>query len=72
MQEQKKLNNYINKEKSKLDKGIVATPNSREYLDAFALANQGCNDVLLTQMAVNYGYSIALENIADELQFIYG
>ena len=66
------LQDYINKEMSKLDRGIVATPKSREYLDAFALANQGCNDILLTQLAVNYGYSIALENIADELQYING
>ena len=51
-----------------LDRGIVATPNSREDLDSFAKANGGSMDVLLVQMAVNYGYKIALENVQEELE----
>ena len=51
-----------------LDRGLVATPNSREDLDSFAKANGGSMDVLLVQMAVNYGYKIALENVQEELE----
>ena len=58
---------YIKQELSKLDRGIIATPASREYLDSFSKANNGCNDFLLTQMAMNYGYKLALENLQDEL-----
>ena len=51
-----------------LNKGLVATPNTREDLDAFAKANQGSMDILLMQMAINYGYKIALENVKEELE----
>jgi len=50
-----------------LDRGIVATPNSREDLEAFAKSNQGSMDILLMQMAINFGYKIALENVQEEL-----
>ena len=50
-----------------LNKGIVATPNSREDLEAFAKANHGSMSMLLMQMAVQYGYKIALENVQEEL-----
>ena len=50
-----------------LSRGIVATPNSREDLEQFAKANNGSMDILLMQMAINYGYKIALENIQEEL-----
>ena len=62
-----KIQDYIKDEISKLDRGIVATPGSREYLEAFCNANNGSNDFLLMQMAMNYGYKIALENVQDEL-----
>lgn len=51
-----------------LDRGIVATPNSREDLEAFAKANQGSMDILLMQMAMNFGYKMALENVQEELE----
>ena len=51
-----------------LSRGIVATPNSREDLEAFAKANQGSMDILLMQMAINFGYKIALENVKEELE----
>ena len=61
------IQDYIKDEMNKLDRGIVATPASREYLDSFSKANGGCNDFLLTQMAMNYAYKLALENLQDEL-----
>jgi hypothetical protein len=51
-----------------LNRGIVATPNSREDLESFAKANGGSMDILLMQMAINFGYKIALENVQEELQ----
>ena len=60
------IREYIKNEVAKLDKGIVATPN-REYLESFAKANQGSSDILLMQMAINFGYKIALENLENEL-----
>lgn len=51
-----------------LDRGLVATPSSRENLEAFAKANNGSMDILLMQMAINFGYKIALENVKEELE----
>jgi hypothetical protein len=51
-----------------LSRGIVATPNSREDLESFAKANGGSMDILLMQMAINFGYKIALENVKEELE----
>ena len=68
----KKVKKYIEKELKKMERGIVATPQSREYLESFAKANQGSMDVLLMQMGINFGYKIALENVADEIQAQYG
>jgi hypothetical protein len=61
------LKNYLQEQFKMLDRGIVATPNSREYLESFAKANQGSMDLLLMQMAMNYGYKIALENVEETL-----
>lgn len=58
-----KLEDYINKELASLDRGLVATPKTRDNLESFAKANQGSMDILLMQMAINYGYKIALENL---------
>lgn len=51
-----------------LDRGLVATPNTREDLEAFAKANGGSMDIILMQMAINFGYKIALENVQEKLQ----
>ena len=51
-----------------LNRGIVATPKTREDLEYFAKANQGSMDIVLMQMAINFGYKIALENIQEELE----
>ena len=63
----KKLNEYFASEFKMLDRGIVATPDSREYLESFAKANQGSMDLLLMQMAMNFGYKLALENVKEEV-----
>ena len=57
------INKYIETELSKLDKGFVATPEDRDYLERFAQANGGSADLILMQMAIQYGYKIALENL---------
>jgi hypothetical protein len=51
-----------------LSRGIVATPNSREDLEQFAKANGGSMDIILMQMAINFGYKIALENVQEQLE----
>ena len=63
------MKEYINKEIRMLDKGLVATP-TEQYLNDFLNANNGSNDFLLTQMAKNYGYKLALLNIKDKLNEI--
>ena len=56
----------IEEKLASLDRSIVATPETRENLDAFAKGNQGCMDFVLTQMAVQYGYKLALQEILTE------
>ena len=51
-----------------LDRTLVATPNTRRDLEQFAKANQGSMDIVLMQMAINFGYKIALENVQEELE----
>ena len=62
------LKEIIIKELNKLNRSIVATPNSRENLESFAKANQGSSDVLLTQMAIQFGYKLAMDNIVDIIE----
>ncbi|MDC3316532.1 hypothetical protein OAV33_01025 [bacterium] len=62
-----KINKLINKELTTFDRSIVATPKNRAALDAFAKANQGSADIVLTQMAVQFGYNEALRFIKQEL-----
>ena len=61
------MKEYITQELSTLNRSIVATPHTREDLEAFATANNGCSDILLMQMAMQYGYKLALENLETEL-----
>ena len=63
----KDLQKFFEEQFKMLDRGIVATPNKREDLESFAKANQGSMDILLMQMAMNFGYKIALENVQEEL-----
>ena len=60
-----RLEEYIKNEFKMLDRGIVATPQTREYLESFAQANHGSMDILLMQMSMNFGYKLALENLQD-------
>lgn len=62
------LKEIISKELNKLNRSIVATPKSRENLESFAKANQGSSDVLLTQMAIQFGYKLAMDNIVDIIE----
>jgi hypothetical protein len=61
----KKINEFVASRMNELDRGIVATPTSRENLESFAKANQGSMDILLMQMAINYGYKMAMEDITE-------
>jgi len=61
------LKNYLEEQFKMLDRGIVATPKTREDLESFAKANHGSMDLLLMQMAMNFGYKIALENVEETL-----
>jgi hypothetical protein len=54
----------------RLQGGLVATPNTREDLEAFARANQGSMDIVLMQMAIQFGYKMALENIQEGLELL--
>ena len=58
-----KIKKFLDNKNKLLDRGIVATPGNRERLELFANANNGSNDLLLMQMAINFGYKIALENL---------
>ena len=52
------MKDYIKSELAMLDRSIVATPHTREDLESFANANQGSSDILLMQMAMQYGLSL--------------
>ena len=51
--------------KSLMHRGFVATPESADELEAFARANGGSMDIILMQMAIQYGYKIALQNVME-------
>ena len=61
------MKDYIKSELAMLNRSIVATPHTREELESFAKANQGSSDMILMQMAMQYGYKLALENLETEL-----
>ena len=61
------IKEFLNNKNNMLDRGIVATPGSRERLELFVKANNGSNDFLLMQMAINFGYNLALEDVEEEL-----
>jgi hypothetical protein len=62
------LKEFLERELFKMNRGIVATPNTREDLESFAKANGGSMDIILMQMAINFGYKIALENVQEKLE----
>jgi hypothetical protein len=63
----KKVTEYIDNQLKTLDRGFVATPATAEDLEAFARANNGSMDIILMQMAIQYGYKMALENVAEAI-----
>jgi hypothetical protein len=63
----KKVKEFVAAELKGLERGFIATPDSREQLEAFAKANQGSMDIVLMQMAIQYGARIALENVQDAI-----
>jgi len=63
----KDLREYVEQELKGLNRGFVATPDSREALESFAKSNGGSMDVLLMQMAIQYGASLVLNNVKDML-----
>jgi hypothetical protein len=63
----KKVTEYIDNQLKTLERGFVATPATAEDLEAFARANNGSMDIILMQMAIQYGYKIALENVAEAI-----
>ena len=68
MTTEKQVLDLIDTELKSMERGIVATPKNREYLESFAIANNGSMDILLMQMAIQFGYAMALENIKDHIQ----
>jgi len=58
---------FVAAELKSLDRGFVATPESLEALQAFARANQGSMDIILMQMAIQYGAKIAYENLLENM-----
>ena len=63
-----KVKEFVAAELKELGRGLVATPSSRESLEAFAKANQGSMDILLMQMAIQYGASLAYQNVLDAME----
>ena len=61
------INEYITTELGKLDRGIVATPENREQLENFA-GGCGQGSLILMQMAMQYGYKLALENLQTKYE----
>ena len=58
---------FVAAELKGLERGFIATPTNREALEAFAKANQGSMDIVLMQMAIQYGAKLALENVQEVL-----
>ena len=65
-----KVKEFIAVELKQLERGFVATPETLETLMAFCRANNGSNDFLLMQMAIQYGAKAALENVAESIALI--
>jgi hypothetical protein len=58
---------FIDNQLKNLDRGFVATPATANDLEAFARANNGSMDIVLMQMAIQYGYKMALENVTKAI-----
>jgi hypothetical protein len=58
---------FVATELKGLERSFIATPDRREYLESFAKANQGSMDLVLMQMAIQFGAKMALENVQELL-----
>jgi hypothetical protein len=63
----KNVKEFVAVELKGLERCIVATPETREYLEAFAAANGGSMDLVLMQMAIQFGAKLAYENVQAAL-----
>ena len=63
----KNVKEYIDNQLKTLERGFVATPATADDLEAFARANGGSMDIVLMQMAIQYGYKMALENVSEAM-----
>jgi hypothetical protein len=63
----KNVKEYIDNQLKTLERGFVATPATADDLEAFARANGGSMDIILMQMAIQYGYKMALENVSEAI-----
>ncbi len=59
---------FINTELAILNRGLIRTPDNYADLERFANANGGSCDLILMQMAANYGYKIALLNMLESIK----
>ena len=59
------LKEFIETQMKTLNNGFVATPETADQLESFARANNGSMDIILMQMAIQYGYKLALETVAE-------
>ena len=63
----KNVKEFIATQLKTLDRGFVATPATAADLETFARANNGSMDIILMQMAIQFGYRQALEAVAETL-----
>ena len=68
MTKEKKADVIIQEQLALLDRSFIATPEKFEHLEAFAKSNHGNSDILLMQMAMQYGMKLALDLVATELE----
>lgn len=61
------IKEYLEQEMNKIDRSIVATPESREDLEAFATACGGSGTLVMMQMAIQFGYKMALDAVEYKL-----
>ena len=54
-------------EVDKLDKSLIATPDTIEALEMFTNSNNGTNDVILQHMSIQFGYKMALDAIQHKV-----
>ncbi len=67
MTTEKQVLDLIDTELKSMERGIIATPGTRAQLESFAQANQGSMDIVLMQMAIQFGYKMALQTIQDQI-----